>query len=155
MSVGTHQQLAESDEKQLCICCMMPNEPSAHFCAECGAPLTSYASTGPFESLFAEGAVYREAAARPRRLIVVAGVWLVFGSAVFTGFAMVFGANFKLYNAPVAVTFFGAPGGIAMIAVSSAMIWKTTKNYLAWKHASRKRDDHDGLPCRGVPDERR
>ncbi len=116
---GTHQQLAESDEKQFCIRCMMSNEPSAHFCSEC--------------NVFAEGAVYRETAARPGRLIVVAGVWLIFGSAVFTGFAIVFGANFKLCNAPVADTFFGVPGGIAIIAVSSAMIWKTTKNYLAWK----------------------
>jgi hypothetical protein len=141
MSVGTYQKLAESNEKQLCIRCMMPNEPSAHFCAECGAPLTSYASTGPFESIFAEGAVYREAAARPRKLIVVAGVWMIFGPAVLTGLAIVFGASLKLYNAPVALTFFGVPGGIAIAAVSSAMIWKTSKNYLAWKHASRKGED--------------
>jgi hypothetical protein len=148
MSVGTYQQLAESEEKQLCIRCMMPNDPAAHFCAECRAPLSSYASTGPFESLFAEGAVYHEAAARPRRLIVVAGVWLIFGPAIFTGLAIVFGASFKWYNAPVALTYFGVPGGMAIIAISGAMIWKTTKNFLAWKHASRKNEDHEraGIP---------
>src|SRR3954451_837470 len=68
----------ESEEKQLCLSCMAPNEPTAHFCAKCGAPLSSYASTGPFESLFSEGAVYRQAAERPRSFIVVLGIWLIF-----------------------------------------------------------------------------
>ena len=35
----------DTDEKQLCVSCMFPNEPAAHFCAKCGAPTSSYAST--------------------------------------------------------------------------------------------------------------
>src|SRR3954464_10914584 len=56
-----------AEEKQLCANCMFPNYPEAHFCAKCGAPLSSYASTGPFESLFAEGHVYRQATEQPRK----------------------------------------------------------------------------------------
>ena len=70
----------ELSEKELCLGCLFPNEAGANFCAKCGAPLTSYASTGPFESLFAEGHVYRQAVNQPRRLIVVLGVWVIFGS---------------------------------------------------------------------------
>ena len=108
--------------------CMAPNEPSAHFCTKCGAPLSSYASTGPFESLFAEGAVYRQAAGRPRKLIVVLGVWLIFIPMMLSGLAIL-NAGFG---------FFGALGGVAIIAVSGAMIWKTTRNYLAWKQAHKR-----------------
>src|SRR3954464_15103851 len=68
-----------AEEKQLCANCMFPNYPEAHFCAKCGAPLSSYASTGPFESLFAEGHIYRQATEQPRKLVVVFGIWLIFG----------------------------------------------------------------------------
>src|SRR5690349_8538637 len=82
---GPHPELPETGEKQLCVSCAVPNEPSAHFCAKCGAPLTSYASTGPFESIFAEGSVYRSAAERPQKLVVFLGMWLIFGLTALIG----------------------------------------------------------------------
>jgi ribosomal protein L40E len=75
-------------ERQLCISCVAPNDPAAHFCVKCGAPLTSYAATAPFEHLFAEGHVYRQAAERPQRLIVVLGIWLIFGGLALTGIGL-------------------------------------------------------------------
>jgi hypothetical protein len=116
---NTAQQPAESDEKQLCLNCLFPNEAASHFCVECGAPLTSYAATGPFEHLFAEGHAYRQAAERPRKLIVVLGIWLVFGMMGLAGATL-------LANA-LALEFFG---GAFFLLVSSAIIWKTTYNYL-------------------------
>jgi hypothetical protein len=123
MSRDTHQPLQESDEKQLCVSCMAPNEPAAHFCEKCGAPLTSYASTGPFEQLLAEGAVYRQAAERPRSLIVVLGVWLIFGTMASGGVLLLVTSRDS--------SFMSAMVGGGMLAVSVAMIWKTTRNYLA------------------------
>src|SRR6516162_1962936 len=84
-----NQETPEAVEKQLCVSCMAQNEPSAHFCAKCGAPLTSYASTGPFESIFAEGSAYRAAAERPQKLVVVLGIWLIFGPMALAGLLMV------------------------------------------------------------------
>src|SRR5438128_3538672 len=84
------QASGEPDEKQLCISCMFPNEPSAHFCSKCGAPMSSYAATGPFESLFAEGHVYRQAAERPRSFVVVLGIWIIFGMMALAGAALLF-----------------------------------------------------------------
>ena len=48
-------------EMELCISCVRPNVPGTNFCVHCGTPLTSYAATGPFESIFAEGDLWRKA----------------------------------------------------------------------------------------------
>jgi hypothetical protein len=129
MSVEPHQDLSESDEMQLCISCMAPNEVTANFCANCRAPLSSYASTGPFEHIFAEGAVYRQAANRPRKLIVVLGVWLLFGVMFLAGlWRCIFGlSQDEVLGTRIIVSLFG----FAVVVVSGAMIWKTARNYLA------------------------
>lgn len=116
---------AESDNeaKQLCVSCAFPNDPSAHFCARCGAPLTSYASSGPFESIFAEGHVYRQAAEQPRSLIVVLGVWLIFGTLALGGIVMV------LMRQDIGIE--STAFGVFIIAISVALLHRTTRNYLA------------------------
>ncbi len=122
----------EGEERQLCVSCAAPNHPSAHFCIKCGAPLSSYASTGPFESLFAEGAVYREAAPRPRSLVVVLGVWLIFGTLGLAGLVMVWiGRDIGLQY-----TAFGA----IMLALSVVLVWKSTRNYLARPKTDQKQN---------------
>lgn len=120
MNEPNHSE-AES-EQQLCISCVAPNDPKAHFCDKCGAPLTSYAATAPFEHLFAEGHVYRQAAERPQRLIVVLGIWVIFGGMALAGLGMLImgrelGAKYIL-------------GGLFMSGIAVALIWKTTRNYL-------------------------
>ncbi len=126
------QPTSEADEKQLCMRCLAPNEPSAHFCIKCGTPLSSYASTGPFESVFAEGAVYREAAERPRSLIVVVGVWVIFGMIALTGLAMVLvpqdnGIGYRAF-------------GAGMLGISVVLIGKSTRNYLRRPKPDEKHD---------------
>ena len=114
---------AESEEKQLCLGCMFPNDPLAHFCAKCGAPMSSYAATGPFESLFAEGHVYRQAAERPRSLIVVLGIWILFGMMALAGVTMLFiGPQVGLEYVVV---------GVFVLPISLVIIWRTTRSYLA------------------------
>ena len=125
MTPEPHQELPEADEKQLCVSCLASNDPAAHFCIKCGAPLSSYASTGPFESLFAEGSVYRQAAERPQKLVVVLGVWLIFGIMALVG--VVFIAKFQNEGLEYVIT------GTLILLVSLAMILKTTRNYLARK----------------------
>jgi hypothetical protein len=57
---------SEQAELELCISCLQPNSPGTHFCRHCGTPLTSYAATGPFESIFAEGDFVRKATRKGR-----------------------------------------------------------------------------------------
>ena len=121
-----------SNEKQLCLSCMFPNEPGAHFCAECGAPLTSYAATGPFESIFAEGHVYRQAAERPRSFIVVLGIWMIFGALALTGTMMIAGGRESGLGWIVVGTF--------LLLLSLVMIAKTTRNYFTGRKRGEKRD---------------
>ena len=122
----------EGEERSLCTSCMAPNEPSAHFCAKCGAPMSPYAATGPFESVFAEGHVYRQAAEKPRSLIVVLGIWLVFGMIAVGGAMMLFlsredGIEYVIM-------------GAFLLPVSLLMIWKTTRNYLAHRPRAETHD---------------
>jgi heme/copper-type cytochrome/quinol oxidase subunit 1 len=131
--------LPESEETQLCLSCLAPNEISAHFCVKCRAPLSFHASTGPFERLFAEGFVYRHAAQRPRNLIVVMGVWLIFFPMMLMGLSGMADMSYLGLTQDRSVTgrVFGALVSFAVAAVSGAMIWKTTQNFLAGRQMKR------------------
>jgi len=56
----------ETKELELCISCLKTNTPGTHFCNHCGTPLTSYAATAPFESILAEGDMWRKATGNRR-----------------------------------------------------------------------------------------
>ena len=112
---------AEESESQLCLGCLVPNRIEAHFCEECGAPLSSYATTAPFERIFAEGHAYRAAVDRPHSFVIVFGVWLLFGMMGGTGIALLVWSR----ELGVASIFIGA----FFVAISAAMIWKCTRNY--------------------------
>jgi predicted amidophosphoribosyltransferase len=67
----------EPQELEICISCLKTNAPGTHFCGHCGTPLTSYAATAPFESIIAEGDIWRKAVSRGRygwlvRLLIIA-----------------------------------------------------------------------------------
>jgi hypothetical protein len=113
---------SDGDEHELCPQCMAGNRPGSAFCRECGAPLSAYAATGPFESAFAQGNLYRRASEQPRNLFVVVGVWLIFAGVGVVGAVMVVGG----WNA-------GGRGailvGLGLLAFSVTIIAKTTKNY--------------------------
>jgi hypothetical protein len=66
----------EVQELEVCISCLKTNVPGTHFCGHCGTPLTSYAATAPFESIFAEGDLWRKAVSqgrwsRPVRFLII------------------------------------------------------------------------------------
>ena len=84
----------------------------------------------PFQRLFAEGFIYRQAADHPRSMITVLGVWLIFGVLALSGLTIVLLA-FQRAGGSLVATVADGVFGAAIIAVSLAMIWKTTRNYLA------------------------
>lgn len=113
--------IEESDGTPLCLGCMEPNNPLAHFCAKCGAPMTSYSTTGPLEQVFAEGHAYRQAAERPRHWIVVLGIWMIFGASALGGGLL---ADYGLATNLVWTVL-----GTATSILSVVMIVKTTRSY--------------------------
>ena len=72
------------DERPLCLHCMAPLRPDAHFCKRCMAPVSSYASFGAFtqgnyEAIWSAGWIIWKAMTTPNpRRIHVLGVVLVF-----------------------------------------------------------------------------
>jgi hypothetical protein len=131
MKPPDNPELPEPDAKQLCLNCTAPNETSVRLCANCGAPLASYRSTGQFGSVFAEGHVYRSAAERPRKLIVLLGTWYLFGLMALGGFALVASSSRR-------DGFLFGVVGVPAIAFSIVMLWKTTGNYFR-----KKPENHD------------
>lgn len=119
----TSENTADTEGSPLCLGCLTPNHATAHFCAKCGAPMSSYAASGPFECLFAEGHVYRQAAERPKNLVVVLGVWLIFGVVGLGGlFIAIVGSGSGVSSVLL---------GAFLFLISLAMIWRTTRSYLA------------------------
>ena len=45
----------ESNEHELCISCLQPNQPGVHFCKHYGTPLSTYSTIAPYEKCFALG----------------------------------------------------------------------------------------------------
>ena len=73
---ATQTEDQEPKDSELCISCLKPNTPGTHFCGHCGTPLTSYAATAPFESILAEGDLWRKATtpgrwSRPVRVLIM------------------------------------------------------------------------------------
>ena len=52
---------------EICTSCLDINSPGTAFCWHCGTPLTSYAATAPFESIFAEGDFWRKAVRQAKK----------------------------------------------------------------------------------------
>jgi hypothetical protein len=123
----TNQEM-DSDtqaENELCPRCLTPNELLSHFCKKCGRPLSSYAATGPFESIFAEGDLYRQASEKPRSFIIVVGMWLIFGIFAMFGTAMI------ILGREDGVLFTGF--GAFFLMISLVLLGKTTTNYFREK----------------------
>jgi hypothetical protein len=93
----------------------------------------------PFERLFAEGFIYRQAADRPRSLITVLGVWFIFGMLALGGL-LVMGMGFQSTGGSLVASIIAVVFGAAILAVSFVMIWKTTRNYLTRNEIDHKTD---------------
>jgi len=117
----------ERGEKQLCLNCLAPNSQLANFCHDCGAPLSSFAATGPIESVFAEGHVYRQAVESPRSWIVVVGVWVLFGMMALSGAMPLFAGQET-----------GTPGviySLILLPIPLLVLWKTTRRFFESRSA--------------------
>ena len=75
-------------ETETCFSCLGTNSPGTHFCKHCGTPLTSYATIGPFEHLFAFGDFIRKATrlgrwSLPVRVFVIIFAFLMLLAILF------------------------------------------------------------------------
>lgn len=135
---------ANADELELCPSCLNGNVPGSHFCADCGAPLSSCAAIMPFERLFAQGHIYRTATDKPKNILVLLGIWLLFGSHLLVFIAIgiheVSSNGIKVlipdtFNMQYLITLF-------LVTVINAflisILFKTTINYIRSRRGSRR-----------------
>ena len=70
--------LAEED-RLICPHCARPIGRFDHFCPSCRGPVTAHASIDPLGQVYAAGHGYRRATSGRPKLIVLLGMWLIFG----------------------------------------------------------------------------
>ena len=126
---------AQSDNQQpsdaLVVCprCLLRNLPSAAFCKDCGAPIGMVSTVDPLQHILAEGFAYRSAVDGPPRLMIVVGIWLLFGPTVFTTIFMLFDGS--LDSAPQRLFW------LLFAAASIVILYRTTKNYIIKSRAAK------------------
>ncbi len=62
------------EPQPFCYKCGTACKVGVNFCPKCGAPVTMLATVGPYETILTEGYGIREAADRPRNLIILIGI---------------------------------------------------------------------------------
>jgi predicted amidophosphoribosyltransferase len=91
-STESSAQDEAKSELEVCISCLKTNSPGTAFCRHCGTPLTSYAATAPFESIFAEGDFWRKAVRRakgkPLRRILILLFLVLLVLSILLGFLL-------------------------------------------------------------------
>jgi hypothetical protein len=152
VSTATMKNAEHQDsESALCPHCAMPLEGNEHFCDHCGCPVTGQAVSMPYESVFARGFAWREGSARPRKLIVVIGMWMMFSPmllvSLITIVAMLVGPRSVIREpgslADVLVSILGLGLMVALAAVSGLLLVKTTRNYLKFRQTKEEDDRED------------
>lgn len=130
-----------NDLDSVCLTCGEPNGPDRNFCSECGAPLTSHAVNDAFDTIRAEGWVYRKAQNSPRSMIVVVGIWMIWGPTVIVGTIILFSGlyivlcDWKPWY-PLSerlMAFFGLAVLAALLCIPITIVRRTTNEYLRFR----------------------
>jgi hypothetical protein len=118
---------SRSPERVLCPKCLLSNTPSAAFCADCGAPIGMVSTVDPMQLIQAEGFAYRSAVDGPPKLIVLLGMWVIFGPMLIAG-------PFVLFEGPVRSS---ETLTLTLVALASAVVlYRTTRNYYVKSRSS-------------------
>jgi len=85
--------VSDSNEKalRLCTACGRPHDGQTELCPHCGAPLTAFASSDWVLGIQARGFAASQATRKPRKLIVVIGMWMWLFPMLFFGLFLGFG----------------------------------------------------------------
>jgi hypothetical protein len=123
----------------LCPHCMQANTEGADFCVKCGTPLTAHAEIDPMGRIFAQGDTFRKAVAGSPKLIVVVGMWLIFGMGLLE----------LVLAIPLNPESRGVPGAKELVMlvmwwgillatgiVSGLILFRTTRNYFRMKRGA-------------------
>jgi hypothetical protein len=124
----TSDEHTQPKDGVVCPTCLLVNSPAAAFCADCGAPIGMVATIDPIQSIYAEGFAYRAAVGGPPKLIIVIGMWVLFGPTLAV-------IPIFLFNAGS----FPETAFLVLLAIGSAVIlYRTTRNYIVKSRLARE-----------------
>jgi hypothetical protein len=138
---------AQDPARPLCPNCLREVEPDADFCAECGCPVSSMATTDPLRSAYSRGFWFRTAAHGGIKPIVFWGTWLLLGPWVLGGVAALVFALGDLAEATRTGQKLTVGYWVAMLlivgitAAVAILLHRMTRNYLA--HRGPHGDGHE------------
>ena len=124
---------SEDFETELCPGCLNENIPGTHFCRKCGSPLSTYAATGPWESIQAERHIFANAASNPQKPISVIGIWLIFGGMWAMGTFLTILCSEAITNPAMVDGLPGLLAGLFFMFIGGFVTIRTTVNYLKRK----------------------
>jgi hypothetical protein len=141
----------EQVENPICLHCAAELTGHEHFCAKCGCPVTPMAASLPYESILARGFAAREGSSRPRKFIVVLGMWIMFGPmfAIFTFgfFAMLFASQGIVWqenrHREIPGNLFGIAVSAALASIAGTLLYRTTRNYLEFRSDMNEKGEDD------------
>jgi hypothetical protein len=119
-----------SEGGSVCPACAAYIGPNEVFCPECRAPISLLANTDPLQRIYAEGYMYSRVVSSRPKLVVVIGIWVIFGPlAAFSLFGVFSVMSDGLGSGGMGFIFFW---GMMFLAVFSiVMLFRVTRNYLS------------------------
>jgi len=108
----------------LCPCCLKEVPYRNNLCPHCGAPVSGIAGLMPWEQVLAEGYIYRQAVEKPRRPVILMGMWMLFFPNLIMAAVMLDVARRGDYMGAVdfcTIAFWAT--------ISVAALYQTTRNY--------------------------
>jgi hypothetical protein len=123
----------EPINKILCPSCLTENNPNDNYCCKCNASIGQQSTIDPVLSAVAEGRAISEAIREPHKLIVVIGIWMLFGAELLAWAIIFYGTvitdlfNFGDFNIIPFILF----AVFTFIYLYFCIL--TTRNYLRYK----------------------
>ena len=138
---GERQTVRSAEDALTCPHCAEPIDRLDHFCPSCTNPVTAHASMDPLGQVYAVGRAYYHAVSGRTRLIIVLGMWLIFGPQI----------PLLLFGAYTVVSDLVAPASrsqlgnaltflliLALLALYAAILWQVTKHYQESRRAAER-----------------
>jgi hypothetical protein len=119
---------ADPAESILCPSCLTPNGSDEIFCRQCGAPIAPTATLDPIATIQTESFLTQKALVGRPKLIVLIGIWLMFGSVFL---ASVYSAVRIVIDRSGFSDFVFFWAAVGLIYLSGVVLYRVTKNYLA------------------------
>jgi hypothetical protein len=126
-----------AEDSPLCTHCLRPFRQGVHFCPRCSAPLTVFATTADYESVYAQMWAIGKALKYPRRALQVVGVAVLTGPTL-VGFPLMLVLGLSQERDFFAIETFAFMGAV-FYAYALVMLY-------CWRNWRRYRRDPDSVP---------